>query len=223
MGLWVILSECRLLTFEEESRTEEEEVFGCSRGIARVGNLSVSKHMRVFASCSPDTMHLSTSVSPALGVWHFPLLPDFKPKQLCCFAHGTNLVTNKKHSHTWAISHHSRVILHKHMHEQLFLSHIFKTVVWSHHCNKANTCSNHYTPKYRGKKTYNQDQPLRIVVSWIQKKRRSSERIMKEEEKRWQLFQTFKEEKLKVHYNTFCKLKYDILWVCYESQLFCIK
>lgn len=77
---------------------DEEEVFECSGGMARVGNLSMSTHMRTFASCSPGTMHLSISVNAPLGVWHLPLLPDFKPKQLHCFAHGRSPVMN---THTY--------------------------------------------------------------------------------------------------------------------------
>lgn len=94
---------------------DEEEVFECSGGMARVGNLSVSTHMRTFASCNPGTVHLSASVSAPLGVWHLPPLPDFKPKQLHCFTHGTSPIT---HLNTPAISHHSRdvVTLHKHVH-----------------------------------------------------------------------------------------------------------
>lgn len=64
-----------------------------------MGNLSVSAHMRTPASCSLGPVHLSTSVSTPLGVWHLPLLPDFKPKQLECYAHGTSPVTNT-HTHT---------------------------------------------------------------------------------------------------------------------------
>lgn len=102
MGPWVIFSECRLLTSEEESAADEEEVLECKGGMARMGNLSVSAHMRTPASCSLGPVHLSTSVSTPLGVWHLPLLPDFKPKQLECYAHGTNPVTN---THTQAQTH----------------------------------------------------------------------------------------------------------------------
>lgn len=71
------------MTLEEESAANEEKVSECSGGMAGVGNLSVSTHVRTSASCSPGTMHLSTYVSARLGVWH-PLLltlPDFKQEQ----------------------------------------------------------------------------------------------------------------------------------------------
>lgn len=71
------------MTLEEESAADEEKVSECSGGMAGVGNLSVSTHVRTSASCSPGTMHLSTYVSARLGVWH-PLLltlPDFKREQ----------------------------------------------------------------------------------------------------------------------------------------------
>lgn len=86
---------------------DEEEVFECSGGIARVGNLSVSTHMRAFASCSPSTMHLSTSVTAPLGVWNFNSLTRPLPAkitaQFCSWYWPGN-----QHTHAQATSHYSR-------------------------------------------------------------------------------------------------------------------
>lgn len=115
-----------------------------------MGNLSMSTHVRAFAFCSPDTMHLSTSVSPPLGVWQ--LQPDFNPKQLCCFAHGTCLLTNT-HTHThgpFRITQEKWSSFTNTCINSSFFAH--KTVTRGHHCNKANTCNNHYTPRKEEKK-----------------------------------------------------------------------
>lgn len=94
MGPWVIFSECWLLTSEEESAADEEEVFECSRRMAKEGNLFVSTRMRTSASCSLGTMHLFTSVSAPLDVRPPPSCQTLSPKQLCNFSCGKNPVTN---------------------------------------------------------------------------------------------------------------------------------
>lgn len=92
---------CRL---RGEDGKKEEKVFGCSAGMSRVGNLSVSTHVSASASCSSGTVHLSACVSARLAVWHplLPTLPDFEREQLHYFSHGdeANHSSIRPHAHT---------------------------------------------------------------------------------------------------------------------------
>lgn len=172
MGPWVIFSECWLLTSEEESAADEEEVFECSRRMAKEGNLFVSTRMRTSASCSLRTMHLFTSVSALLDVRPPPSCQTLSPKQLCNFSCGKNPVTNTC-THTLKPFHSTQDMSQTHALTDLLTS---KIMTQRHLGNKAKTCRDHNKPKHRKNETYNQSHRLRrdsIVNAW---KTRSTEK-----------------------------------------------
>lgn len=153
----------RLLRTDGGKKKKRTEVSGCSGGMSRVGNLSVSTHVSTPASCGSGTVHLSACVSARLAVWHplLPTLPDFQREQSHYFSHGDEaqpLIYPPTHSH-WRVLQGMESPSDKRMR---FLFHGFSVRVFTIHTvhneeslqqkKKANACRNHDTPKHRDRR-----------------------------------------------------------------------
>lgn len=146
---------------EKKKKKREEKVSGCSGGMSRVGNLSVSTHVSRAASCSSGTVHLSACVSARLAVWHplLPTLPGFEREQSHYFSHGDEgqpLIYPPTRSLA-APSSLAVTTLHKSMRSFFFFCFLGHMVTFhtlhneeSLQGKRTNACSNHDTPKHGG-------------------------------------------------------------------------
>lgn len=182
-GLLVIPCDCRHLTFEEELAADEKEVSEFST--ERWAEWGIAHHVNTCEGfCQLQSCHLSTSVSAPLGVWHLTLLPDFKPKQLCCFAHETDPLTNT-FLHARGTSCLSRI---GHSSQAHALANIQSQGTFSGKLSKSTTAKkqNHATITTHPnttEETYNHLQPLRNSCSTMNSYKRRHTEEFKEEKK----------------------------------------